>query len=250
VSGIPTVVHQTWKTRELPEAWRGFCRGWRRAHADWGYRLWTDGDLRDLVAAEAPGFLATFDAYPDPVCRADAGRYLLLRRHGGLYVDLDLECLRPVGSLLEGHELLMGEEPKRHLESDRVRRAGLSRLFCNAVLASTPGHPFWDFILERLHDSRHELDPLDATGPFFLTRAIEAWPAAERIAIAPAEAVYPLDKFQVRVPGGAPLARVRASGHAFTIHHWAGSWLPTSEAEKMSARARSLGERHPERTSA
>jgi mannosyltransferase OCH1-like enzyme len=34
--------------------------------------------------------------------RADAARGFILHKHGGLYVDLDVEALKPMDTLLEG----------------------------------------------------------------------------------------------------------------------------------------------------
>jgi hypothetical protein len=56
---------------------------WREKHPDWEYRLWTDDDLERLVTDFYPHFLEQFLSYPNPVQRADAGRYLVLHRHGG-----------------------------------------------------------------------------------------------------------------------------------------------------------------------
>ena len=40
--------------------------------------------------------------------RADVLRYEILRRHGGVYVDVDVECLRPLDDLLTGVRGLRG----------------------------------------------------------------------------------------------------------------------------------------------
>jgi mannosyltransferase OCH1-like enzyme len=42
--------------------------------------------------------------------RADSARYMYMYKYGGLYADLDMECLRPMdelfGNFLAGHVLL------------------------------------------------------------------------------------------------------------------------------------------------
>ena len=43
-----------------------------------------------------PFFLSTFDNFPEPIFRADAARYAYLFLFGGMYVDMDTECL-PAG---------------------------------------------------------------------------------------------------------------------------------------------------------
>src|SRR5690348_15650039 len=117
---LPPIIHQTWKDRRIPAAWQPFQRSWREHHPDWRYRFWTDHDLRELVRRDYPWFLPIYDGYPKHIERVDAARYFLLHRHGGLYVDLDFECLRPIDELLAGRELVLGFEPREHLSTDKV----------------------------------------------------------------------------------------------------------------------------------
>ena len=62
--------------------------------------LWTDASSREFIANEYPWFLDTFDGYTYPIQRADAIRYFVLYHYGGIYVDLDIGCLRPMDDLL------------------------------------------------------------------------------------------------------------------------------------------------------
>jgi len=224
---IPRVVHQTWKDRDLPERWRALRNTWRAHHPGWELRLWTDADLRALVAQHYPAFLSIWEAYTHPISRVDAARYLLLHRHGGVYADLDFECLRPIGPLLESRTLVLGAEPDGHEAPPLVRpRPAGFRLVCNAFLASTPRHPFWEHVVATLPACATERSALDVAGPFFLSDALAAWPGPEPVYVAPAAQLYPLDKHEVA--GGAldrPGARTRLARHAFAVHHWAGSWV-------------------------
>lgn len=55
--------------------------------------MWTDEKSRELIVAEYPWFLETFDGYAHPIQRADAIRYFVLAHFGGIYVDLDDVCI-------------------------------------------------------------------------------------------------------------------------------------------------------------
>jgi mannosyltransferase OCH1-like enzyme len=39
--GIPEIIHQTWKTTDIPSEMVAFQRTWTEHHPDWEYRLWT-----------------------------------------------------------------------------------------------------------------------------------------------------------------------------------------------------------------
>jgi mannosyltransferase OCH1-like enzyme len=83
MSAIPRILHQTWKTREVPERFRGYVASWRRHHPDWEYRLWTDADNDDFIRTRYPDFLGTFRASTSTSSRRTgprAGIFLLPRR--------------------------------------------------------------------------------------------------------------------------------------------------------------------------
>ncbi|MEU1786588.1 glycosyltransferase [Streptomyces sparsogenes] len=219
--GIPLLIHQTWKNTDVPHGWREWTASWRRHHPDWEYRLWTDTDNRAFLAEHYAWFLPVYDGYPEPIERADAIRYFLLDHFGGLYVDLDFECLRPVTGLLAGKELVLGLEPEEHTRLPWSRRNGMRRIVGNAFMASRPGHPFWSHVHRRLVGARTSPDPLAATGPFFLTRAVDSAPEGCSPTLLAADTVYPEPSpAAVELFGPRPVDLDRA--HA--VHHWSGSW--------------------------
>src|SRR4051794_26367104 len=101
---IPLILHQTWKTSEVPDEWKPYQQSWKDHHPDWTYRLWTDDDYLPFVETHFPDFKQTFVDYSYQIQRVDAIRYLILFTYGGVYADLDIECLRPVDELLANRE--------------------------------------------------------------------------------------------------------------------------------------------------
>ena len=96
-AAIPRIIHQMYRTTELPEDWAHVPRAWKQLHADYQYMLWTDEQLRQLIAEDYPWLLATYDAYPHDTQRWDASRFAILHKYGGVYADLDIQAraLRP-----------------------------------------------------------------------------------------------------------------------------------------------------------
>ena len=91
---IPRIIHQTWRDRDIPPSLQAYVASWPRLHPGWEIRLWTDDDLAALVRQEYPHLAEQYFGYPRAIQRADLGRYLVLRSHGGVYADLDAEALR------------------------------------------------------------------------------------------------------------------------------------------------------------
>ncbi|WP_158266674.1 glycosyltransferase family 32 protein [Alsobacter soli] len=165
---------QTWRTKELPPAAARLRRGWIENNPDFVVSLYDDEASRDVVAEVAPDGLATYDAMPFPVMRADAFRYAVMVRDGGVYADIDMECLRPVERLLSGRSCVLAIEA--WLTKARARELGYAAPFqvANCVFAAAPGHSFFREALARALAlsaavrSRAEVE--DATGPRMLTR--------------------------------------------------------------------------------
>lgn len=226
MADIPRHLHQLWRDDAVPPHLEALRASWLRHNPGWTATLWTDARLRALVAERFPELLGMFDGYDAPISRADLGRYLVLAVHGGIYADLDCECLAPFDPLLDGAELVIGIEPESHSRLDAARRRRLPRVLCPSLLASVPGHPFWSRLARQAIAARDAADVLDATGPYLLTSAHAGYPGAAATRLLPAELVYPADKddcwsgrihdleFRDRVTRGAAM-----------LHYWDGSWF-------------------------
>ena len=71
---LPAVVHQTWKTTDIPEQWQAARQSCIDLHPGFQFRLWTDEDARALIARDLPELLPTYDSYLFNIQRADAIR--------------------------------------------------------------------------------------------------------------------------------------------------------------------------------
>ena len=106
---VPAILHHLWKNQDvfsLPDLWqrsRASCLGMHphSLHGRDHYRhmLWTDESMRELIARKYPAHLSNYDAYPYHIQRVDAARYFILHQFGGIYLDLDIECRKPLDAL-------------------------------------------------------------------------------------------------------------------------------------------------------
>lgn len=160
---IPRVIFQTWKSKtEIPVNFLYWRRTVESHHPDWTVLLWDDLDNRRFVEAEFGWLLGAYDLYPREIFRADFVRILFLLRHGGFYLDMDVECLRPLDKYQRVKGLLLG-------------RMGSNKSFGhsvpNAMMASAPNHLFWIVALTLALERQAVLSPQDmsASGPEWLT---------------------------------------------------------------------------------
>lgn len=169
---VPKILHQTWKNCTLPwrqAFWREECR--RVLPSDWKLLLHTDDDNRAFMAREFPEYLQLYDSYDLSIQRVDAVRYFYLYRYGGVYMDLDFTCLRPLEELpLTAGYVSLGFQHSTIQTIESV---------ANAFMVAPPRHPFIAMLIERLRKTAHLLyhsrtHPMKSTGCAFLTRAVRA----------------------------------------------------------------------------
>lgn len=184
-ASIPKIIFQTWKNRtDLPPNYRYWSNTLRALNPQHEYVLWDDKDNRAFIDREFPWFLPQYDSYPREIFRADIIRLFFLYRFGGLYADLDTECLRPIDTSLAGARVVLG-------------RMGTDSEFPhsipNAMMASAPFELFWllaiAMAIERVQEingnteiMRHK-GPEALTGPILIKDAFDYYVREPEIAI-------------------------------------------------------------------
>ncbi|MCY6381979.1 glycosyltransferase [Hoeflea prorocentri] len=217
---IPKIIHQTWRDENIPDNYLELVDSWKRLNPDWEYRLWTDNDLDTMVVEHFPEFLDQFRAYPNPVQRADAGRYMVLYLHGGVYADLDTRCNEPFDLLWDEERIVLAHEPLEHLyEYCRVRQ--MDHLLFNGTMVSPKDHPFWLSVFEAMERARHSRDVMDSTGPVLLTNCVKQYSDPDSLCINSCQLFNPLTK--QKVESEADVFGDYA-GHRLSTHYWFGTW--------------------------
>lgn len=210
---IPKIIHQTWKTSEVPKTWKPFVDKVQSLNSDWEYRLWSDSDNDDFVKEHYPDFYPVFKGFQKNIMRADVIRYLIMDKIGGVYLDLDYEMLSPFDF---GDESLV--LPKNRSLAFGDNRDALG----NCVFASEAGHPFWKDVIKDLSDNPPVVNDynevIGATGPQLLTRVFydnqyDDFHLPERLEYHP-----PTPKNK------RAIAQIKSNGVSKGIHHPWGSW--------------------------
>lgn len=217
---IPPIITQTWRDTDLPPRAMAFRESWKRLNPGFEYRFHDDAACRELIRATVPQYLDAYTAFPHPVMRADFFRYAALYRHGGIYADIDMECVRPFAPLLELAPVVLGIEA--HLTKARQLELGYARpiQIANCIMLAEPGNRLFLDAMRRCVNrwGGRQAVPVpeieDITGPRMLTRLVEAM-AADDIAVLRQTVLAPPRHYPDVWP-------INANIHA--RHHFFGTW--------------------------
>lgn len=230
---IPKIIHYCWfGGGALPESAVRCIESWKRHCPDYEIREWNEknSDL-ESCAYVREAYAAKKWAFVSDVIRLQA-----LSEHGGIYMDTDVELLRPLDGFLQ-HDAFTGFETP-----DTVM---------TGLLACRPGHELFRAFLAT-YDGAAFLRP-DGTP--------DVTPNVERLTALCRKhglrtdntrqtvqglTVYPREYFS---PGEYDSPRCQVTEHTCAIHHFEGSWL--SEEERLVLQLkRSYSGRMPKKAAA
>jgi mannosyltransferase OCH1-like enzyme len=182
---IPKIIHQTYKRVDnLPSVYKKCQDKIRQLHPDWEYMFWTDEMMYAEVEKSFPDIYPIFLKLPRKILQIDIFRYCLMWKYGGLYADLDYDFRRPF-DLIDCNLVLPISRVETPIKKYPLR-------FGNCVFASSPGHPFWKYILENVKTNLARLevstdsdvmDSENGTGPGFVTDMYYTCPEEIRMQI-------------------------------------------------------------------
>ena len=148
---IPRQVFQTWKSMNLPTKAIGFQASWRAMAKQSGfeYLYYTDEGCEEWVRSTCTtAETQAYFALTVPVERADLFRYLKGFYDGGVYGDIDTQCVTPPQDWpgWGTSEAIVGVE-FRSLADNDVRQV------CQWVFAAAPRSTFMRRVVDRVVDN-------------------------------------------------------------------------------------------------
>lgn len=169
MTSIPKRIFQTWKRKTLdndPPLLKHWQDSWKKHNPTYEYELWDDEDNRNFIKDNYSDFLEIFDSYSRNIERADVIRYFYLYHYGGIYADLDFECLKSFDIFTKDQDevdVILGsvhfDNPENFFHS-----------VPNAIMLAKPKSDFFLFVINTLRNIKN-LNIADveiSTGPIFL----------------------------------------------------------------------------------
>ena len=123
---IPKIIHHVWPGNDpFKEKFHAFRNTWMHHHPDWTFYFWR---IDNFPKEANPEILnAIKDSRYSITPKSDFMRFEVVRLFGGIYVDTDMECIKPFGDFLQ-HELFSAYEDG-------------GNTICPSLFGAVPNHP-------------------------------------------------------------------------------------------------------------
>ncbi len=221
----PKIIHQTWKDKNVPTESLENVKSCQDSNYE--YRFYTDDDLLDVVVRHFPQYLEQYKNFKKNIERVDFARYAILYSYGGVYLDLDVECLKKLDTFISTNKIILGTEPKEHRDALYDSR---KIVLCNAVMISPPKQTLWLSLMDHIIKNYDpDKGPVYNTGPMALTSLYEKQPNLFRNVLITSPCVfYPqTDKYtNITQEGFSYISKECNMKDATTIHKWTHTWVP------------------------
>jgi mannosyltransferase OCH1-like enzyme len=213
---IPKIIHYCWfGQKEIPQKHAEYIAGWSKIFKDYTIIKWNEEnspmDLPYMRAAYENKKWANLSNFT---------RLWAIQKHGGIYLDTDIEVLKKFDPLLF-NECFVGFEDV-HVSWDGCIN--------NAVIGAVPNHAFITEMRDRLSTEFDGLEEAHLSSPNFTTKLLKEKGLNEYkeqyiddVHIYPIEYFYPYSWHQQFTPECV-------KENTFCIHHFEKSWQPAKRA--------------------
>ena len=154
---------------------------------------------------------------------SDYARFWILHQHGGVYLDTDVELLKSIDSLVQNKSFMAREQSVNDFNDFSMVNPGLG-------MASIPKLPLYSEILAD-YENRSFLKkgkPDYTTVVTIVTNILKkhGLPKVDCITECCGQTIYPTKYF---CPQKGPSGQIKISDETYSIHHFAGSWIDSSQ---------------------
>ena len=224
---IPKVIHYCWfGGKELPRSAQKCIRSWKKYCPDYEIICWNEQNFdfsgnryaREAYEAKKWAFVS------------DYVRLKVIYDHGGIYMDTDVELVKPLDDLLEA-EGYMGYDGSNNVSTGLGFGMVREHPIMKALLEDYQDIPF------RLPDGTFDTTPCPDRNIQTLVRLglEQGKPYQELMGVR----FYPPDYF---APMDFYTGKIRRTKNTYTIHHNTASWL-TPRAKRTTRLKRIIGVR-------
>lgn len=215
---VPKKIHQVWIGSNFPKKYQKWADSWKIKNPDFEYYLWDEKEILKLGLDAEKEYRSTNNLG----IKSDIARYEILNRFGGVYVDTDFECLKPLDPKFLTYDFvgsqLFSYEPQ----------------ISNAIIFATKNNVILKALISNLRESKKiktGMEVLSYSGAIYLSNIIkELKNNIYNLVLLPSQYFFPWPNFYKKYDENIQRFLTENS---YGVHHWEVSWLKISRFERF-----------------
>ena len=159
---IPNIIHNIWIQGydNLPEKNKINKIKIKKLNPEWEFIIWDDKMISNLLKNKYPKVFEVYKKIKDlsgflsiNAVKSDIARYIIMKEYGGLYYDLDFECVSSFDELFVTKERQYNETI--FIASSKVGFLDYiypfdKPMYCSCFMAFEKDHPVWDKVINKI----------------------------------------------------------------------------------------------------
>ena len=218
---IPKKIHQIWiGPKKLPNRYKKWMKSWKKFNPKWEYYLWDEEKINKLDFKNK----LVFNSISNPGFKSDIARYEILNKFGGIYLDTDFQCLKPIPDSLLYYEFVS------------CLIFDFSPVLANGMIMSKPKSSFLKNIINSIYipkNKNNNYEIFSISGPYAFTEAYFNMNEIDKKKgiILPSDYFYPFPNFLIT----SKSKRIEdfITEKSIGLHHWEMSWMKGSYLQRV-----------------
>lgn len=131
---IPKKIHQIYLGDSIPPSIAKAQSSWANLHPDWEYHLWTEEEISHLYLQNR----TSYEQASSHEQKLEILRYEILQQFGGIFVENEITCLKPLDILVETVDFFA-------ILTDAIESPCLG----SKIIGSIPSHPILEACVKK-----------------------------------------------------------------------------------------------------
>ena len=246
---IPKVIHQIWFQgyNNIPPHLLEYHNSWITINPNYKVIVWDEHKIEELVNTTDDKWIKElYFSYTKMIQKIDFAKYLILYTFGGIYMDMDIKCLKSIDTTpaIETSDFIASYlvfDIKQHLGLSIVGAISFSdKIINNGVIMCAPKHEILLLTMKEAYTKRNfhsifnTVEVFVKTGPCCLTNALKKYTVAhptsrDKIQLLNYSYFEACDVIEVNQN------KCKIPNNAIGIHYYENSWLTTNETKTINA---------------
>lgn len=170
---IPKIIYQTWKTKEPNDSIDKLRNTWINKNPEFEYEYYDDNDIKKFIETHFDERVnKCYGRILNGSLKADFFRYCVMYIKGGLYIDIDISCEKPLTSMFNFDEihLITTTDNCRNNKNDRIYQAFLGGEANSAVFMNAINH-----ICTCIETQKYKTNMFELSGPTIFSKLLKQY---------------------------------------------------------------------------